>query len=162
MFLLSRIAGMKGKPALAVLLVLLCFLGSNGCTNHAVEVVVLNHPEHVSTEWSTFSFPESFKAKPGRIQELYAAVSAEKQVGELGLRAPDGNTFWPETEIESSDGQWLPLKSRGFGEDGDKAIFFDSALSGNGKKYVAVRLKSVSPITISGLSWYDYDPQDQW
>lgn len=157
----ARYSSMMRRVAL--LIAVGCLLAVVGCTKRTVEIVLIDSPIAISTEWITVRFPRPLKAGLGRIQELHAAVSAEQQGGtKLALRTPEGGSFWPEVEVENSDGQWVGLKGRGFGENGDKAIFSDRALSGNGEKYVAVRLKSVSPITVSKLSWYDYDPQDRW
>ena len=74
------------------------------------------------------------------------------------MRMSDGRTIWPEVEIEDSRGQWLPLRGKGF--LGNEAMFDDQALWGNGQQYVAVRLRSPAPITISRLVWESYDPRE--
>lgn len=78
--------------------------------------------------------------------------------GTFGMRMPDGTVIWPDVQIENENGEWLPLNAKGF--YGNKLFFSDRALLGNGKNYVAVKLRTPQPITISRLVWDSYDPRE--
>lgn len=140
---------------------ILLFLVTAGWREHQSQTVIVNHPVQISGEWLTLPFARPLVATAYWDQQLLASISSAHQhsVEPFGLLMPDGAVVWPEVEVrESISGQWLRLGSKGF--YGEEASFSDQAFSGNGNTYVAVRLRSTRPITVSRLVWDSYDPKE--
>lgn len=156
----DKVAAVNTTPRILFSVLLLSVAVNTGCAKHYFQTVLLDRPVNVSSEWVTLRFPQAEKARADWIQDLLASVSSSYQLSTdpFGMRMSDGRTIWPEVEIEDSRGQWLPLRGKGF--LGNEAMFYDQALWGNGQQYVAVRLRSPAPITISRLVWESYDPRE--
>lgn len=143
------------------LAVVVFLLGTLGCTSGYDDTVLINRATVVGTDWMTVRFPKPLKATPTWEQELLLSPASQYQESltheKFGLRMPDGAIVWPECQIESQSGTWLPLRDQGF--YGRDLSFTDRALSGNGQSYIAVKCKSAEPISISRLVWSSYDPR---
>ena len=143
------------------LVALIALVGTVGCTKGFHKTVLLDHSTPLGNDWLTVRFPKPLNAEPGEVQEILASIPTphEKTVqGEFGLRMPDGAVIWPECQIESETGEWFPLTGRAFW--GDDLVLNGRALSDSGRSYIAVKLKSAQPITVSRLVWDSYDPRE--
>ena len=143
------------------LVIAVALIGTVGCTTGYHETTLLHCATVVGHDWLTLRFPKPLKATPNWEQEILVSVSSQHNIstqGKFGLRMPDGAIIWPECQIATENGEWLPLTGRGFwGED---LSIGDRALSGNSQSYVAVKIRSAEPITVSRIVWNSYDPRE--
>lgn len=134
---------------------------ASGCTKHRAQTVIFNQPVTVAGDWVTVKLPQPLVATAQWEQELLATVSSryeESTQGQFGMKMPDGSVIWPEVQVENDEGVWLPLTGRGF--YGRDLSFTDRTFSGDGKRYVSVRLRSPKAITVAQLVWNSYDPRE--